>query len=59
MTCLEDLFSVEGFTHEFLHVSSSQEDDGHQSHQHPGEDEADPNATVENRHTLRPNEIAD
>ena len=47
MTCLEEFFCVEGFTDKFLHVSSSQEDDGHHSHQHPGEDEAKPNAAVE------------
>lgn len=47
MTCLEDFFSVERFTNKFLHVSSSQEDGGHHSHQHPGEDEAESNATVE------------
>lgn len=49
VTCLENLFGVEGFANELLHVSSSQEDGGHHSHQHPGEDEAEPNATVESR----------
>lgn len=50
MTCLEDLFGVERFTEKFLHVSSDQEDGGHQSHQHPGEDDAEPNTAVR-RHT--------
>lgn len=54
MTCLEDFFGVEGFTNKFLHVSSSQEDNGHHSHQHPGEDEAKSNAAVEkDRQALR------
>lgn len=54
MTCLEDFFGVKGFTKEFLHVSSSQEDGGHHSHQHPGEDEAKSNTAVEkDRQALR------
>lgn len=47
MTCLEKLFGVEWFAHKFLHVPSSQEDDGHHSHQYPGEEEAKSNSTVE------------
>lgn len=47
MTCLEKLFGVEWFTHKFLHVPSSQENDGHHSHQYPGEEKAKSNSTVE------------
>lgn len=47
MTCLEKLFGVEWFAHKFLHVPSSQENDGHHSHQYPGEEEAKSNSTVE------------
>lgn len=46
-TCLEELFGVERFTDEFLNVPSGQENDGHHSHQHPGEDEAESDAAVE------------
>ena len=52
LTHLEHLFGVERFTEKFLHVSSQQEDGGHQSHQHPGEDDAEPDAAVEE--TRRP-----
>lgn len=38
---------MEGLTNKFLSVSSSQEYDGHHSHQHPGEDEAKSDAAVE------------
>lgn len=54
MTCLEELFGVERFTNKFLHVPSSQEYDGHHSHQHPGEDETKSDAAVEkSRQALR------
>lgn len=47
LTCLEDFFGVERLTEKFLHVSSKQEHDSHHSHQHQGEDDAEPNAAVE------------
>lgn len=51
LTRLEEFLGVKGFTNKLLHVSSSQEHDGQQPHQHPGEDEAEPDAAVdEDRH---------
>lgn len=54
VTCLEYFCAVERFTDEFLHVSSNQKDDGHQSHQHPGEDEAESNAAVVKNRQVQP-----
>lgn len=49
LTYLEDFPGVVRLTENLLHVSSHQKDGGHHPHQHPGEDEAESDATVEDR----------
>lgn len=53
MTHFKDFFGLKRLTDKFLNVPSCEKNDCHHSHQQPGEDEAESDATVEISKTVR------